>query len=192
VSKFGFSIPENQRPRLAILPYPRRYTWPFLLKSGTPVTIRPIRSEDEPLLVKMFDNFSERTIRMRFFSMVRKLTHEALIRLCHLDYNREMALVAMYKDDQGDQQMLGVSRYYLDPESGTAEFAVTVADPWQRQGLGLHLMERLIEVARLRGVKRLEGVVLGENDVMLHFVKKLNFQVETGPDPSTLTAAFNL
>lgn len=183
-------LADNKRPRLAILPYPRRYTWPFTLKSGTPVTIRPIRSEDEHLLTKMFENFSERTIRMRFFSMVRKLTHEALIRLCHLDYNREMALVAMCRDD--DSQMLGVSRYYLDPETGAAEFAVTVADPWQRQGLGKYLMERLIEVGKERGVKRLEGVVLGENDAMLHLARKLGFHVETGPEPSTMTAALDI
>src|SRR5262249_32944576 len=152
-------VPQEQRPRLAIRPYPNQYTAPFELTDGTAMLIRPIMPEDEPLLIALHAGLSEHTIRMRFFSMVKTLSHDSLIRLCHLDYDREMALAAVQRDEQGPH-IRGVSRYYLDPETGVAEFAVLVGDPWQGKGLGWHLMERLIAIARQRGVRRLVGVIL--------------------------------
>src|SRR5262249_28408898 len=123
-------LPAERRPRLAIRPYPNQYVAPWRLRDGTEVIVRPIRAEDETLIVKLFSTFSEHTIRMRFFSMIKRLTHESLIRLCHLDYDREMALVAV-QHVNGEPCVLGVSRYYLDLETATAEFAVAVGDPWQ-------------------------------------------------------------
>jgi acetyltransferase len=111
---------------------------------------------------------------MRFFSMVKTLSRDSLIRLCHLDYNREMALAAVLHDD-GGPRLLGVSRYYLNPETGDAEFALVVSDAYQRQGLGRHLMQRLIAVARERGVQRLIGEVLAENAPMLRLMRSLGF-----------------
>jgi acetyltransferase len=159
-------LPEEQRPRLAIHPYPNQYTSPFTLRDGTLVTVRAIRPEDEPLIIDLHGRHSAHTIRMRFFSLVKTLSRDSLIRLCHLDYDREMALVAVLH--QGStSQILGVSRYYLHPETGAAEFALVVGDAHQRQGLGRHLMQRLIEIAKERGVKRLVGQVLRENAPML-------------------------
>lgn len=177
------SPPGTPPPPLAIPPYPNQYTTPFTLRNGTRVTIRAIRPEDEPLIVKLHAGHSEHTIRMRFFSLVKTLSRDSLIRLCHLDYDREMALAAVIGD--GEQaQILGVSRYYLDPETGTAEFALVVSDAYQRQGLGRHLMQRLISIARERGVKRLTGEVLAENQPMLELMRSLGFSepvlVETG------------
>jgi acetyltransferase len=184
-------LPQGQRPRLAIRPYPNQYVAPWRLRDGTEVVVRPIRAEDEALIVQLFSTFSEHTIHMRFFSMIKRLSHESLIRLCHLDYEREMALVAVQHSD-GLTRILGVSRYYLDPETGVAEFAVVVGDPWQGQGLGYHLMQRLIEVARQNDVKRLVGQVLQENSDMLRLVRDLGFSLQSSADPAVVQAEFDL
>ncbi len=166
--------PADRRPRLAIRPYPNQYTAPFRLSDGSEATVRAIGPEDEPLIVALHASHSEHTIRMRFFSLVKTLSHDSLIRLCHLDYDREMALVAVRREG-GASRMMGVSRYYLNPGTGEAEFALVVGDAYQRQGLGRHLMQRLIEIARERGVRRLEGLVLRENGTMLALMMSLGF-----------------
>lgn len=162
------------RPRLAIAPYPNQLISPFQLRDGTAVTIRPIRPEDEPLIIDLHARHSEHTIRMRFFSLIKTHSRDSLIRLCHLDYDREMALAAVEKTTEGPR-FLGVSRYSLDPETGSAEFALVVVDSHQKQGLGRHLLIRLIEIARQRGVKRLVGEVLNENTPMLSLTASLGF-----------------
>jgi acetyltransferase len=161
-------------PRLAIRPYPNQYVAPFRLRDGREVLVRPVAPEDEPLLTGLLARSSEHTIRMRFFSMVKTLTRDSLIRLCHLDYDRALALAAEWGDGP-ERQILGVARYHVQPQTGAAEFALMVGDPWQRQGLGRHLLERLIAVARERGVQRLEGQVLAENGPMLGLIRRLGF-----------------
>ncbi|HEV3142526.1 MAG TPA: bifunctional acetate--CoA ligase family protein/GNAT family N-acetyltransferase [Gemmataceae bacterium] len=183
--------PESERPRLAIHPYPNQLTSDWKLSDGTPITIRVIRPEDEPLLVQLFDSFSERTIRLRFFSMLKRLTHDNLVRLCHLDYDREMALAAVRHFEQGPR-FLGVSRYYLHTESGTAEYAIAVADMYQGLGLGRHLMQRLITVAKQRGVRRLSGLVLRENAGMLTLAKDLGFHVNDTATPEVVETVLEL
>lgn len=167
-------LPPERRPQLAIHPYPNQYITPFTLKDGIRVTVRPIRPEDEPLIIDMHGRYSERSIRMRFFSLVKTLSRDSLIRLCHLDYDREMALVAELKADDRTQ-VLGVSRYYLNPATGVAEYALIVEDAHHRQGLGRYLLTRLIEIARERGVKKLVGQVLRENWQMLALTASLGF-----------------
>jgi acetyltransferase len=167
-------LPEAQRPRLAIRPYPNQYTSAFRLRDGSGVVVRAIRPEDEPLIIGLHAGHSEHTIRMRFFSLVKTLSRDSLIRLCHLDYDREMALVAVVGEGE-KARVLGVSRYYLHPETGKAEFALVVGDAHQRQGLGRHLMERLIAIARERRVRRLVGQVLRENGPMLALTASLGF-----------------
>jgi acetyltransferase len=166
--------PEQDRPKLAFPPYPNQYTAPSTLRDGTEVIVRAIRPEDEPLLIDLHARHSARTIRMRFFSLVKTLSRDSLIRLCHLDYDREMALVAVHT--KGDKPMiLGVSRYYLHRETGEAEFALVVSDSHQRLGLGRHLLGRLIAIAKERGVKKLIGQVLRENAPMLALTTSLGF-----------------
>jgi acetyltransferase len=172
-------LPADQRPRLAIHPYPNQLIAPFRLRNGGEVIVRPIRPEDEPLIIALHASHSEHTIRMRFFSLVKTLTRDSLIRLCHLDYDREMALAAVQEGPDGPA-ILGVSRYYLHPETGDAEFALVVRDACHRQGIGRHLMQRLIAIARERGVKRLVGMVLAENGPMLALTKSLGF---SDPEP---------
>src|SRR5262249_20564928 len=145
-----------------------------------------------PLIVAFHRGHSEHTIRMRFFSMVKTLSHDSLVRLCHLDYDREMALVAVRRDGDGGAHILGVSRYHLHPETRTAQVAVVVGAAWQGQGLGTHLMQRLIAIARERGVRRLEGLVLRENTAMLRLVQELGFTVGPSDDGAVMQAALDL
>jgi acetyltransferase len=181
----------DQRPGLAIRPYPNQYTAPFRLRDRSEVTVRAIGPEDEPLIVEMHAHHSEQTIRMRYFSLVKSLSRESLIRLCHLDYDREMALVAVRRED-GASHMLGVSRYYLNPETGEAEFALVVGDAHQRQGLGRHLMRRLIEIARERGVRRLVGLVLRENGPMLALTGSLGFSAPETVEDGVVRVSLDL
>lgn len=184
-------LPPDQRPRLAIRPYPNQYTAPFRLKDGTEVKVRAIRAEDEPLIAELHASHSPRTIRMRFFSMVKSLSRASMIRLCHLDYDREMAFAAVLEDSAGPH-ILGVSRYYLDPETGDAEFAVVVGDRWQGQGLGRHLMLRLMDVAWQRGIRRLVGQVLRENEPMLRLMRSLGFTVRPTDDQAVVEAVLEV
>jgi len=162
----------------------------FRLKNGTEVTIRAIRPEDEPLIIALHAGHSEYTLRMRFFSLVKTLSHDSLIRLCHLDYDREMALVAV-RHDGDSPHILGVSRYSLTDEPGAAEFALVVGDAHQRQGLGRHLLTRLIDIARESGVKRLVGEVLAENYPMLDLTASLGFRPE-GVEDGVVKVALEL
>jgi acetyltransferase len=163
----------------------------FRMRDGAEVTVRAIRPEDEPLIVQFHAGHSEHTIRMRFFGMVKTLSHESLIRLCHLDYDRDMALAAV--QSQGERaQILGVSRYYLNPETGAAEFALTVGDAFQGKGLGRHLMQRLIDIARERGVRNLEGLILAENKPMLSLMASLGFSPPVTVESGVVRVRMNL
>jgi acetyltransferase len=169
--------PANQpKPKLTIEPYPNQHTTTWKLADGKEIVVRAIRAEDEPLIEAHHRTLSEQSIRKRFFSMVKTLSRDSLIRLCHLDYAREMALVAEGKNDQGQREIIGVARYYMNPQTRAAEFAVIVNDAHQGHGLGQHLMERLIAVARERGVQQLVGSVLRDNHAMLTLAKELGFR----------------
>jgi len=183
--------PAGKTTSLTIEPYPNQHTTSWTLKDGTPIMVRAIRPEDEALITGLHSTLSEQSIRFRFFSMVKTLSRDSLIRLCHLDYTREMALVAERRSD-GQPQLIGVSRYYMNPQTRSAEFAVTVSDACQGQGLGEHLMQRLIVVARERGVKQLTGSVLRENHRMLALAKELGFREGKSADAGVVHVVLDL
>ncbi len=172
-------------------PYPEQYTAPFRLRDGSEVTVRAIRPEDEPLIVDLHARHSEHTIRMRFFGLVKTLSRANLRRLCQLDYSRDMALVAVAQTATGPQ-IWGVARYYLFAPTGQAEFALVVGDAHQGQGLGRHLMQRLIAVARERGVRRLWGLVLRENEPMLALLRSLGFRPAASPESDAAAVELDL
>ena len=178
--------------RLAIEPYPNQHTTTWRLPSETDIIVRAIRPEDEPLIEEHHRSLSELSIRMRFFSMVKTLSRDSLIQLCHLDYAREMALVAERKNADGRREIIGVSRYYMNPQTRTAEFAVIVQDAYQGEGLGQHLMERLIAVARERGVGQLVGGVLRDNRRMLVLAKDLGFRESNSIDRDAVQVVLDL
>ena len=164
----------------------------YRLADGTEILVRPVGPEDEPLIEELHERHSEHTIRMRFFGMVRHLSHDNLIRLCHLDHDRDMALAALHQGADGRPHMIGVSRYHLDPQTGEAEFAVVVTDAWQGKGVGWHLMRRLADVARQRGAKRFVGDVLRENANMLQLMSALGFTIRPTEDPAVVQAVMEL
>ncbi len=170
---------EVAAPRhLIISPYPNQYESHWMLKDGTPVLIRPMKPEDEPMVVQLLDNCSDQTLYFRYFRVIKTWPHEALIRFTQNDYDREIGLAAI-GEPPGPPVMMGVGRLVMTPERDAAEFAVIVADPWQGKGLGPKLIGRVIEIARENGVKVLAGDVLSENQAMLDLVRGMGFTVQS-------------
>jgi acetyltransferase len=177
-------------PRSAIRPYPSRYVYESKLNDGTPVTIRPIRPEDEPLMVAFHHTLSEHSVYMRYFHWLKldqRITHERLTRMCFIDYDRQMALVAVR---QG--QILGVGRLVRSPLTNDAEVAVIISDAWHGRGLGSQLVERVVEFARDEKVARLNASVLYENRPMLRILEKAGFRLIPSNDPETVEATMEL
>jgi acetyltransferase len=171
---------EDQLPKLAIRPYPTQYVETWKLKGGTPVTIRPIRPEDEPVMVGFHEGLSERSVYLRYFSplqLQQRVSHSRLVRICFNDYDREIALVAERSLGKGRYEILGVGRMSKLHGSGTAEFAVVVTDKWQNKGLGTELTKRLLRIAKHEKLTRLVAYTLLENHEMQKMCKKLGFQV---------------
>ncbi|MBV8120733.1 MAG: GNAT family N-acetyltransferase, partial [Alphaproteobacteria bacterium] len=167
--------------RLAISPYPRELEATERLRDGTVVRLRPIRPEDEPLLQDLASHMSPQDLRLRFFTAMKGLSHQLAARLTQIDYDREMALIALAADAD---QALGVSRFAADPDNLRAEYAVEVRSDWKGRGLGYLLMTRLIEVAHRRGIGELIGEVLRENAAMLQMCRALGFTISADPqDP---------
>ncbi len=183
---YDSSVSEEQLPRLAILPYPTQYVTPWTLPDGTLVTIRPIRPEDEPLIVKFHETLSEESVYFRYFHLIKlqtRVSHERLTRICFIDYNREMALVADYKNPKtGEHEILGVGRLSKLPGTDEAEFGMLVSDRFHNQGLGTELLRRLLQVGRDEKLARITAEILPDNHVMQHLCKKLGFCLERESD----------
>jgi acetyltransferase len=175
---------ESALPTPAIRPYPVQYVGEMKLKNNKRVVIRPIRPEDEPLLVQFHHTLSEQSVYQRFFSalhLTQRTTHERLTRICFNDYSREIALVAQHQETPGaEPRILGVGRLSKLHGVNEGEFAILVSDPWQRQGLGAELLKRLIQVAREEKLHRLVGHILPENHAMSRLCQEAGFKV--GPD----------
>ena len=176
---------------LIIAPYPNQYESDWMLRDGTPVLLRPMKPEDEPLVSDFLGKCSEETIYFRYFRLIKKWTHEMLIRFTQNDYDREMGLMAIGQPP-GPEIMLGVSRLVMEANRETAEFAVIIADPWQGKGLGPKLLEEVIAIARERGVKLLWGEVLATNQPMLDMVKRLGFSLTRQIESQTFRVEMEL
>lgn len=175
---------------MVIEPYPRKYVEEWRLEDGTPVTLRPVRPEDEPLEFELFDTFSEETWRHRFFGPMREVTHKDMVRYTNIDYRREIAIDGFIEED-GKEKMIGVGRIIIDPSKNIGEFAVVVGDPWQGLGLGEKLTDAVIGVAEDKGLKEIYGVVLKDNVRMLNLCRKLGFTIEE-EDEDTVRVSFRL
>ena len=168
---------------LMISPYPDRYEKSAITKGGLEVSIRPIKPEDAPLLIELFNTLSPTSIYYRFFRPLKDLSHELLTRFTQIDYDRDMALIATQRMD-GEEKMLGVARLISDPDLTTAEFSIVVGDPWQGKGVGAMLLEQLVEIGRERGLDSLWGIVLPENSNMIALGRKVGFSVSRSPHSS--------
>ena len=161
---------------LVISPYPSQYEFPQVVtESGEEITIRPIQPEDATYIVEMFKTLSPTSIYYRFFRPLKTLPHDMLARFTQIDYDREMALVAMIHAD-GRDQMLGVARVtgHIDGKKG--EFAILVSDPWQGKGVGEELLKRCLDVVRDMNMEQVWGLVLRSNTGMLRLGEKLGFR----------------
>ncbi len=167
-------------PELAIRPYPTRYVAPWTMQDGTRVTIRPIRPEDEPLMVKFHETLSERSVYFRYFhamQLTQRIAHDRLTRICFIDYEREMALVVLRNNAQTtESEILGVGRLTKIQGSGEGEFAILVSDNWHHRGLGVELLKRLVDIGRDEKLIRIFGDILPENRDMLRVCDKLGFR----------------
>jgi acetyltransferase len=187
---------EEELPRLAIRPYPLQYVTPWTLKDGTPITLRPIRPEDEPLMIRLHETLSERTVYFRWLHMLglsQRIAHERLAGICFIDYDREMALVAEYHNPQtGQDEIIGVGRVIKLRTTNEAEFAVLVADRFQRKGLGTEFLRRLIGFGRDEKLERLVGDIHPENLEMQGLCKKLGFHLWYSWDDEMIKAELTL
>jgi len=182
-------------PHPAVRPYPAEYVWERQLKDGTPVTIRPICPDDEPLMVQFHGTLSERSVYLRYFgslSLNTRIEHERLVRICHHSYDRGFALVADRTNPAtGQHEILGVGRFCAISRE-EAEAAVLVSDRWQGRGLGTELLATVARVAREEKFKRLSGEILRDNLATQAMFKKLGFRLRAMDDPSTVAAMLEL
>jgi acetyltransferase len=178
----GPQVTPGRLPELAIRPYPVQYVQPWKLKDGTAVTIRPIRPEDEPLMVQFHRTLSDRSVRFRYFhplKLSQRVAHERLIRVCFADYDREMPLVAERRDPvSGEPEILGVGRLSKTPGQDEAEFAILISDLWQNKGLGSKLLSMIVQIARDEKLSRVTAHILPENVEMQRVCERLGFKLE--------------
>jgi len=170
----GKNLPEYSH--LVLRPYPERLIKKEVLRDGTPVTLRPIKPEDEPLWLEMLGSCSKESIYSRFRYDFHFNSHEVATQFCYIDYDREMGIVAEVEQD-GRKRLIGVGRLISDPDVETAEYAVLVTDEWQHKELGLKLTEYCEEIARNAGVKKLYAETTKDNKGMITVFKKLGFTV---------------
>jgi acetyltransferase len=175
---------------LAILPYPASQEREWPMKGGGLYTIRPIRPDDADMLQAFTRGLSDRSRYFRFASALQELPPRMLARYTLIDYDREMALVAIHTDRRADDEgnftqtehIIGVARYITNPDQSTCEFSLEVADEFTGQGLGSRLMLSIMDAARGRGLTEIQGLVLANNDGMLRLMRSLGFTVKTFAD----------
>lgn len=175
---------------LATAPYPNQYEFPERLKDGTPVLIRPIRPEDAPSHYAFLRSLSPETLYNRFFGFRKEVTDAQMVRFTQIDYDREIAIVARVEQG-GEEITVGVNRLVYDPHRSAYEFAVVVADAWQGSGVGGLLMEKIVHIARDRGIRTVHGLVLGSNHKMVSLARRFGFVV-SGRDADAVVIRLDL
>ncbi|MGB5983877.1 MAG: GNAT family N-acetyltransferase, partial [Desulfobacterales bacterium] len=161
---------------LSISPYPQQYEQREIDTGGLRLFIRPIKPEDAPLFEDFFNSLSKTTIYHRFFSPLKSLSREMLVRFTQIDYDREMALVAL-EEHSDEAQIVGAARVMAGPGGREGEFAVLVGDAWQSRGVGAELLARTVDIVKARGMERVWGTALPENRRMAKLAQKLGFTV---------------
>jgi len=190
------NVAADQLPRPAIRPYPAQYVSQWTMKDGTPVTLRPIRPEDEPLMVKFHEALSERSVFLRYFQLSKlsqRVAHDRLRRICFLDYDREIAIVADHLvPDTGEHEILAIGRLSKLHGRSAAEMALLVRDEYQHRGLGIELLRRLIQVARDEHLDSVQAYMLRENIEMRGLIEKLGFRIEPADEAGVHLTSLSL
>jgi len=186
-----WAVPDQALPRTAIRPYPSIYVGNWIARDQSQVTIRPIRPEDEPKMVRFHETLSDRSVYLRYFhhlSLSARVTHERLTRACFIDYNREMALVAETGTAES-RDIVAVGRLTREHSSADAEFALLVSDAWHERGLGTELLRRLVSLARNEGIRRVFGAILLENRTMQEICRQLGFEMSCSTEEGMMEAS---
>ena len=160
-------------------PYPSQWERHLVLGDGWKVFARPIRPDDEPLILHLLQHVSREDLRLRFFDSIKQFSHPFLVRLTQLDYAHAMAFVAF---DETSDDILGVVRVHADPAGESGEYAILLRSDLKGRGLGWALMQMIIDYAKSEGMKRIIGQILQENSVMLKMCRELGFEVKTNPE----------
>lgn len=163
---------------MALRPYPVQWERHLVLRDCWRIFTRPIRPDDEPLLLGLLHHVNKEDLRLRFFDSIKEFTHLFLTRLTQLDYARAMAFVA-FDEDSGE--ILGVVRLHADSKQKTGEYAILLRSDLKGRGLGWALMELIIEYAKSEGLKQISGQILHDNSIMLKMCRELGFEVKTDP-----------
>ncbi|MGA2904265.1 MAG: bifunctional acetate--CoA ligase family protein/GNAT family N-acetyltransferase [Candidatus Korobacteraceae bacterium] len=191
----GPEMTEDKLPASAIRPYPIHLVKEWTMKDGQPVTIRPIRPEDEPEMIKFHAELSERSVYLRYFQplkLTQRTAHERLTRTCFIDYDREMALVAERRNDEGEPEILAVGRLSKLHGKSEAELAAVAIDEAQHKGLGSELYRRLIQLAREEKLSKVVSVMLPENREMRAICTRLGFKMSSSLEDNMIRAEMDL
>lgn len=188
----NLDIKQEQLPKPAIRPYPVQYISSWTMRNGQEVTIRPIRPEDEPLMIQFHQTLSEESVYFRYFHLIKlsqRIAHERLTRLCFIDYDREIALVADYKNPEtGQHEILGVGRLSKLHGKKEAEFGILVSDHCQCQGLGTELLKQLLQVSKNENLTGINADILADNIGMQRVCQKLGFRITRSSETSVMKA----
>ena len=191
----GPEVKEAELPKTAIRAYPTKYVEKWTMKNGEEVTIRPIRPEDEPAMIKFHQALSERTVYLRYFQPLKlsqRTAHERLTRICFTDYDREMPLVAERKNAAGESEILAVGRLSKLHGRNEAEFAALVSDRAQHLGLGSELYRRMFAIARDEKIAVVSSNMLAENHEMRAICTKFGFKLKSDLEDNTIHAELAL
>ncbi|MGC1969404.1 MAG: bifunctional acetate--CoA ligase family protein/GNAT family N-acetyltransferase [Candidatus Acidiferrales bacterium] len=193
---YGREVADEDLPRSAIMPYPSQYVSRWKTTKGMEILFRPIRPEDEPMMVKFHESLSNESVYLRYFHMEKlsaRVAHERLIRKCFIDYDQEMALVAdRLAPDTGQHEILAVGRLSKSRTAQEAEVAVLVSDHYQRHGLGTELVRHLIQVARDEKLQAIVANILLENLGMRALADRFGFKIRESDDPGMVVAVLSL
>jgi acetyltransferase len=186
---------EEDLPRPAVRPYPNQHVARWTMKNGAEVVIRPIRPEDEPQMIDFHQRLSDRTVYMRYFQplkLTQRTAHERLTRICFIDYDREMALVAQIEKPDGKYEIVAVGRLSKIHGKPDAEVAVLVRDDYQHQGLGTELVRRLLLIAREEKLEYVHSTMLGINREMRAICNRLGFSLKVELEDDLVNARVKL
>ena len=167
----------DAQERLAIRPFPAEFVETVTLRDGQPILLRPILPEDEPIHAEFINSVSKEDLYNRFFSDVGEFNHEALANLTQIDYDREMAFVAVAFDENGPS-IIGVARALITPDNSDAEFAILVRSDLKGKGLGKVLMQKIITYCQAKGTKQMSGMTMPTNRGMLSLAQSLGFELD--------------
>jgi acetyltransferase len=187
---FGKEVSAADLPMPAIRPYPRQYVSRWVMNTGQPVVLRPMRPEDEPALIEFHKTLSEQTVYRRYFggiALSQRTSHERMVRSCFIDYDRQLALVAEYED-----QIVAVARLMKQRDEHEAEFSLIVSDPFQGRGLGTEMLRRVIQIAEAENIRKVAGWILPENVEMQDLCRRNGFRLDYDVEEGCMAARLDL